>query len=244
MSMKQFYLGVTLTSLSFVLFATKVDAAVQCQPIYGGGETCIQVGKVTIDKKVEDPALKGNFKDTLSINDNRYFPEQAVTFRLIVTNTTDQEARNIVVQDVLPELTSFVEGPGEFDRATKTLTIKVNSMKANEQRTFTIVGRVAAASDLPQAQAIPCVVNRASVKADGMDKANEDNAQFCIEQRVVTTTPGQPGAQQVPGETKGGLKVFPPVQTQQTPKTGPEMLGLIGLIPSGALGWFLRRKTK
>ncbi len=44
--------------------------------------------------------------------------------------------------------------------------------------------------------------------------------------------------------TKGGLAVNPPAQATTTPKTGPEMFSLIGLLPAAGIGVWLRRKTK
>jgi len=61
----------------------------------------------------------------------------------------------------------------------------------------------------------------------------------------VTPTNSQPTPTPRPTNaptTKGGLKVFPPTQTKTTPKTGPEALSLISLIPTAGLGFWLRRK--
>ncbi|HSA83432.1 MAG TPA: hypothetical protein VLF20_00915 [Patescibacteria group bacterium] len=44
--------------------------------------------------------------------------------------------------------------------------------------------------------------------------------------------------------TKGGLPVEQPAQATTTPGTGPELLSLAALIPAGAMGIYLRRKTK
>lgn len=42
--------------------------------------------------------------------------------------------------------------------------------------------------------------------------------------------------------TKGGLPVYSPSTTSQTPPTGPEALSLLGLIPAAAAGFWLRKK--
>lgn len=44
--------------------------------------------------------------------------------------------------------------------------------------------------------------------------------------------------------TKTGIKVFPAAELEKTPATGPEVLALAALFPTGALGWFIRRKAK
>ena len=62
------------------------------------------------------------------------------------------------------------------------------------------------------------------------NQQSSDNSQFCIQKPVL-------------GETKGGLKVFPAPSVTTTPPTGPEMLPLIGLIPTGVLGFILRKKS-
>jgi len=61
-----------------------------------------------------------------------------------------------------------------------------------------------------------------------------------------TTKGGLPVVTPNQTTTKGGLPVVSPVVTQpgqNTPPTGPEALVLAGLLPTGALGWLLRKKT-
>jgi hypothetical protein len=57
-----------------------------------------------------------------------------------------------------------------------------------------------------------------------------------------TSTPVQkPAANSVQNTTKGGLPVYEPTKTTQTPATGPEAFALISLIPMAAGGFLLRR---
>lgn len=60
-----------------------------------------------------------------------------------------------------------------------------------------------------------------------------------------TSTPTPILSQTEPSQTttKGGMTIFPPSQQTENPATGPEMIPLIALLPSGALGFFLRKKT-
>ena len=44
--------------------------------------------------------------------------------------------------------------------------------------------------------------------------------------------------------TKGGLPVYSPSTTSQTPPTGPEAFSLLGLIPAAAAGFWLRKKAR
>jgi len=59
-------------------------------------------------------------------------------------------------------------------------------------------------------------------------------------QKLPTTTVKQ--TQTLPAQTKGGLPIQQPAPLKTTPATGPEALGLIGLIPAAATGLWLRRK--
>lgn len=43
--------------------------------------------------------------------------------------------------------------------------------------------------------------------------------------------------------SKGGLPVVSPTPLKTTPSTGPELLGLLGLVPAAGLGYYLRRKS-
>lgn len=63
----------------------------------------------------------------------------------------------------------------------------------------------------------------------------------------VTPTPAkseQAPATESAGTTKGGLPVYEPVKSAETPNTGPEVIALISLIPAAGLGFYLRKKTK
>lgn len=82
----------------------------------------------------------------------------------------------------------------------------------------------------------------------------EDGSPFCLEQVLAKpaptkapsgfTTPNDQMVQQNQPKTKGGNTFVEPAPTVKTqPNTGPELLGLIGLIPAGIIGWKLRRKT-
>lgn len=48
----------------------------------------------------------------------------------------------------------------------------------------------------------------------------------------------------VVNKTKGGFPILPSSPVKITPATGPEMLPLIGLIPMGLAGLFLRKKPR
>lgn len=234
--MKNVFASIFVLSVFYFVLAFSASADTVCQPIYGGGQTCVQQGKIVINKTVQNPS-NGAFVDNLGVNDPKHSPDQTVTFQLTVTNTGDTTLSKITVKDIFPQFVSFVSGPGNFDSNTKVLTFDVANLATNESRTFTITGKVAGSGDLPSDQGITCVVNQSTAVSDS--QTSQDNAQFCIQKQVLGAAP----TVSVPTTTKGGLKVFPAPQVTTTPPTGPEMLSLIGLIPTGALGFFLRKKA-
>lgn len=212
-----------ILGLFFVfLFGGIANAETSCQPIYGGGQTCITTGNITINKLVQNPSTDV-FVDNLNINDPRYAPSQNVTFQIKVLSN-DADVTRITVKDVLPQHVTFVSGPGNYDANTNTLTFDINNPAKGKEQVFNVVGKIDDASKLPGG--ITCTVNQVSAESQNGQRAS-DNAQFCIE--VVT---------------KGGLPVATPPAITTTPPTGPELIPLAALIPGGLAGVVLRRKAK
>lgn len=222
--MKKFL--VVCLSLVFLLSAKAAFGAVSCQPVYGGGQNCITLGNVLINKTVQNP-LTNQFVDNLGTNDPKFIGNQTVTFQLTITNTGSTTILQTQVKDIFPSHVNFVSGSGSFDNNTKTLSFLVDNLAPNETRTFTLQGKVIDPKNLPDGTT--CVVNQASATTN-TGQMSQDNSQLCIQKQPVTT--------------KGGLPVLPPTKAVVTPPTGPEMLGLIGLLPAGLSGWFLRKKSK
>lgn len=236
----------------------------QCQPIYGGGQSCATTPQFEINKTVQNPQTQA-FVDNLSVSDPRFAPTQTVPFKLTVINTSKTALTNVVIKDIFPDFVDFSGGIGNFDANSKTLTINLDSLAPGEQRDFFVQAKVKSADQLPSNQSVVCVVNQSTMTASNM--TSQDNAGFCIEKGapVPTQTPNNPSNPTNPNNpsnpsnptnpstpsnpvnpptTKGGLPVFPPTQAKTTPQTGPEALSLIGLIPSAVGGLMLRRKTK
>lgn len=226
--MKKFIFSLFLSFPIFLAINVSANANVICQPIYGGGETCIQIGNVFIDKTVQNPH-SSSFVDNLEVNDPKYTPSSSVSFRISVTNKGGSAISKVIVKDIFPQFVNFVSGPGNFDANTKTLSFDVNNLKTGESRTFTLQGKIASSDQFPSSQEIICVVNQAMATSDDGQQSS-DNTQFCIEKPVL-------------GVTKGGLKVAPAPSITTMPATGPEMLSLLGLIPTGFLGFILRKKS-
>lgn len=190
-------------------------------------------------------------------------------FRLYVTNNTDEDLTTVTVIDRLPErYATYVTSDGVYNENTKTVTFELDNLPSGETRALTIQVMTAMSTALPTDPV--CTVNQAhaSTTKEGFlflpDEISEsqDNTRLCITQnenggtlingqnnngvtngtQPTPTTPTQNGANQQ--QTKGGLPVTSPTPIGETPNTGAESLALIGLLPAGAAGYFLRRKTK
>lgn len=236
--MKKIIYSISLFAIGYLLFATQVNAqAVSCQPIYGGGQVCTQAGNLLINKTVLNPE-NSSFVDNLGINDPKHGPDQTVTFKISVKNTGGSIIPSAIVKDILPQFVDFTSGAGNFDPNTKVLSFEVNNLNPNETREFKITGKVVPSNILP-GQSIVCVVNQAVGTMNG--QTSQDNAEFCIQKVIVTPTPEV--VTTIPITTKGGVTVFPAPQPKVTPPTGPEMIPLLALIPSGIVGFILRKKS-
>jgi len=213
-----------LIVLGLLFFPNKAFADTSCQPIYGGGQTCTTTGNISINKTVMNPQAN-KMVDNLSINDPRYKPGFIVTFQINLTNTGNSNVSKINVADVFPQYLNFSSGPGNFNSDTRTLSFEVDNLASNESRTFTIMGKITDANQIPLDKGIICVVNQATAtNLDSPSQSSQDNSQLCIEKAQ-------------------GFPIFSTTTVTVTPATGPEMFGLIVLIPTGIAGFMLRKYT-
>lgn len=226
--MKKLILSLFLSIAFSALAALPSYADVSCQPIYGGGQTCVTSPNILIDKKVQNPA-NSQFVDNLGINDSRFSVNQDVTFQLIIRNTSGSSIDRVLVKDIFPQYVNYVSGPGSFDVNSKTLSFELTNMAPSESRTFTVVGKIASDNALVKSGAV-CVVNQSTAQIVSNGQMSQDNAQLCITKGITVTT-------------KGGLPVLPAPAITTTPATGPEMAVLPLLGGSGILGFFLRKKS-
>jgi len=226
--MKKF-LFIFLFSIFSLLLARSAYADVVCQPVYGGGQTCVTTGNILVTKTVQNPQTN-QFVQNLGTNDPRFSGDQTVTFQISVTNTGGQTISQTAVKDTFPGSVNFQPGgtAGTFDNNTKTLTFTVDLLGPNETRNFAVLGKVVDPKDLPNG--ITCVVNQVTATAN-TGQMSQANTQFCIEKTVPATT------------TKGGLPIVSPSPIPSTPATGPELLPLMALLPGGMFGFLLRKKT-
>ena len=216
---------ISISALLLFLSVGNVFADVSCQPIYGGGQTCVTTGNISVSKKVQNPQT-GQFVSNLTVNDPQFGPGDTITFKIFLTNTGGSTISQTKVVDTLPSFVSFMSGPGNFDPNTKNLTFTVDNLNAGETRDVaTIQAQVIDAKGLPDG--VTCEPNSASATTN-TGQISQATSVFCI-QKTVTT--------------KGGLPVFPPSQVTTTPPTGPELIPLISLLPGGLAGFFLRKKS-
>ena len=211
--------------LGATLLPTKAFA--ECQPIYGGGQTCTSYS-FSVQKLVETPGKGGQgYVNNLSINDPKYSPNQQVNFEIIVTNTDSQTIPAITVVDTFPQFVEFVSGPGSFNSDNKTLTFTINNLGAGQSKTYVVSGKIADANSLPTDQGIMCLTNQAAA-TDSNGLMNSASSQFCVQKSIL-------GASQP--------QVFSAPVVVKTPATGPEMLPLFALLPGGLAGFILRKKS-
>lgn len=241
---KLYFLIAILPALLFFQFADTAYAG--SSSVYGssdcqtyGSNNCESVS-LLVDKKIADPTtvdVKGknpsNYQDNWGPNTSKYVPGQHVPFQITVKNTGTKTLTNLTVKDILPQYIKYVSG-GSYDGNAKTVVVKIDKLTPNESKTVDIVGQIVSSGELPSDQTIVCgdqTTNQAIVTVDSLSE--KDNAQLCIQKEAVGGV-----------ETKGGLKVFPAPKATTTPPTGPELLGLIALLPAGIGGLILRRKSQ
>lgn len=206
----------------------------QCQVVYGGGEVCPDRIQFTLDKKVLAPTKGGDFVDNLTLNDHRFQPGNTATFKVFVKNTGEARIDSLTVVDTLPEHLTFVSGPGTYNADNRTITYTINNLEkgATNEQTFTVT----IATNLPANQGIVCLTNKAEATDNRGLKAS-DTAGLCVQQ-TTTVTPTTGPVQPTPAP-----QVYNKVPVKNIPNTGPEMLPLLGLIPAGLTGLFLRKKS-
>ena len=191
---------------------------------YGGGSPSYSI---IVDKMVmTGNQTKGGqevYVDNLSPSDPRFAPNAQVTFQVKVKNTSDVTLYNIQAKDILPEWVDAVEGPGEYDENTRTISWTYPELKSGEGKLEKIIVQIKPQDQLPADQGLMCMNNKATVNTDNAH--DEDTAQFCVEKQVVMTT-------------KGGQPV------NSTPEAGAPLLafGALNMLGLGT-GIYLKKRA-
>lgn len=221
----------TLFAAAPVFAAGSAVGTSNCQVVYGGGEVCNTPIKFTINKMVQVPGKGGgNFVDNLTVNDQKFFAGQEATFKIVIQNTGDNDISNLNVVDTLPDFFTFKSGTGNFNASNRTLTWDTGKIAAGQSLEYRVVLTVLSDDKLPVNQGVTCLINSArATEASGATA--EDSSQACVQKQVITTTTTTP-------------TIFGQVPVKSIPNTGPELYSLIGLIPMGAAGVFLKKKSR
>lgn len=268
--MKKSLFALSTLSLLSTLFVGTSYADTNCQSVYGGGQSC-GPGNITVQKQVLKPGTSNLYVDSLGYNDVKYQPSSPIFFKITITNTTKNTLNNITVSDKIDsqhEFLNFVSGAGIFNNSTQTLTYKIPSLTPGQQSMLTLSGRIFDTNHLPANQAVVCAGNTVQVTVEKGSPTSAISA-YCIQNTSVQAV--APTATQEPEQqtTKGGIpiaQVMPttpkatptpivkPTQTlpvytaannmTKTPKSGPEALPLLAMIPAGGIGFWLRKKAK
>lgn len=187
-----------------------------------------------INKTVQKPGTT-DFTENLNANDPKFFPGALVPFRITVTNTGSSRLSNIQVRDNFPRFLTNEKNN------SSSATFSIPSLDPGKSQTFAFNGRLATAANLPADQQVFCLVNQGVVTSG--TQTSTDTAQLCVQNTAATATPSA-SATTNQATTKGGLPIYAPQSLTTTPNTGPEVLALGALFPSGILGYFLRKKAK
>jgi len=213
----------TLFMFVSVLNASTVMAGSSQYGQYDGGTPNYSI---IVDKMVmTGNQTKGGqevYVDNLSPSDPRFAPGAQVIFQVKVKNTSDVSLYNIQVKDILPEWVDAVEGPGDYDGSTRTISWTYPELKSGEGKLEKITVQIKPQDQLPADQGLMCMNNKATAKAD--NAYDEDTSQFCLEKQVTMTT-------------KGGQ----PIKT--TPDAGAPLLafGALNMLGLGAGIWLKKR---
>ncbi|PJC30446.1 hypothetical protein CO051_05650 [Candidatus Roizmanbacteria bacterium CG_4_9_14_0_2_um_filter_39_13] len=220
--MKNVFIAIILSLVS-ILSASSVRADYGQYGQYDGGASSYSI---IVDKMVmTGNQTKGGqavYVDNLSPSDPRFAPGAQVTFQVKVKNTSDITLSNIQIKDILPNWVDAVEGPGEYDANTRTISWTYPELKSGEGKLEKITVQIKPQDQLPADQGLMCMNNKATAKTDNV--YDEDTSQFCLEKQVTMTT-------------KGGQ----PVTT--TPDAGAPLLafGALNMLGLGAGLWMKKK---
>lgn len=225
-------LVLTILSIALTMFAVQTAYAAgssSCQIIYGGGQVCQEQLKFTINKLVQKPGKGGgDFVENLTVNDPRFAPREEVNFKISIKNTGNSDITNLNIVDTFPQFLTFVAGVGVANVGASQINFMVGKIAAGQTLDYVITAKIADAGSLPNNQAVTCVTNNVTATASDGTQAS-DNAQLCIEKQVLGAVPTP--------------QILEKPFVKQIPATGPELGALFGLIPVGALGFYLRKKA-
>jgi uncharacterized repeat protein (TIGR01451 family) len=180
MNTKQIKLSIIATTVALTSFFVRPVFADGCTTQYGGYSAPCPSTDLSINKQVKNPAT-GVFVENLGVTDAAFGADSKVTYKLLVTNSSNDTFAEVTIKDVIPEYLTFIAGPGTYDVPSRTLTIIEKDLKSGETRSLEFVAQVVPKDKLPDTSFF-CVTNKASVSAN--DRYDEDTADGCIQKDI------------------------------------------------------------
>lgn len=233
-----------LITLFLTLFKTSFANAQStneaCQPVYGGGTTCVQSTGLVVTKQIQNPQ-NGQYITAYPIYTIFYSSGQTVPFKITLANTSNTTLSGISVQDQFPNLLEYLSGNGTYNKSTGILTTTIPNLQAHSSTTLYVSGKVAGPNQFPSKQSNVCVVNQ--VTATVNNESSVANSQFCLSNALPNIEASSTTSSNT--TSSGGLPVYPPIMhSKTTPDTGPQALAVIALLPIGILGILLQKASK
>ena len=106
-------------------------------PVYAGCggqyESPCQSYSMLVDKMVAKPGTS-DYVDNLSVADPRYKPSEFVMFKVTIKNNSTTTFGGMTAKDFVPSYLTPIEGPGNFDAASRTLSWDAGAFAVDEQR--------------------------------------------------------------------------------------------------------------
>lgn len=161
----------------FLLEKKQTNAAVRCETQYGGGQVCVSIGQLSVNKQVFDPDSK-QFVDNLGLTSHHFLSGEEITFKLTVKNVGDSTINNISVTDTLPDFLSLTSGQ---------LSYNINHLDPGQSDERQMKAKVVPKDQLPKDKTVLCLVN--SLQAVSGDQSDKDSSQFCLERVGLPSFP-------------------------------------------------------
>src|SRR3989344_1582009 len=181
MKFKQIILSLFLLPFSFLLLPSLVKADT-CTTQYG--TTVCQPHNLLVNKQVKNPTT-GVFVENLGTTDAVFSPGSDISYRLIIKNESGETFNPVSVKDTLPEFTTFIAGPGTYNKDTRELTFTLENLIAGETRTVEILARVMDKSAFRAGKSFFCVTNYVHISAPARPDGDDDSAQACIQTEIL-----------------------------------------------------------
>ena len=176
----------SLTKKLFTFAAT----AIILGSVFGFSEETVdsKTASAFIDKKINKSGTS-DYYDNLTGSD-AFKPGEVITYKIFVRNTGDVDIVNIRVKDIFSKYVNYHSAPSGGDYKDGVWEINIGTLRPSDTKTLLIRGQVVGDKDLPSDKSLICdLKNRAEMHGDvsgGLLVADE--AEFCIEHGVITTT--------------------------------------------------------